>query len=80
MPEMIIDEIITIISVQLGLQKAPREAHIIQDLGAESADVVGIVAALEDKYGIMIDEGELADIQTVGELTDLVQKKLPPDK
>ena len=77
---MIIDEIMAIISVQLGLQEISREAHIIQDLGAESADVVGIVAALEDKYGIMIDEGELADIQTVGELTDLVQKKLPPDK
>ena len=77
---MMIDEIMTIISVQLGIQEIPREAHIIQDLGAESADIVGIVAALEDKYGIMIEEGELAEIQTVVELTDLVQKKLPPDK
>jgi acyl carrier protein len=77
---MLIDEMTTIVSVQLGIQEIPREAHIIQDLGAESADIVGIVAALEDKYGIMIDEGEMADIQTVAELTDLVQKKLPPDK
>jgi acyl carrier protein len=80
MSAMMIDEIMTIISVQLGIQEIPSEAHIIQDLGAESADIVGIVAALEDKYGIMIEEGELAEIQTVVELTDLVQKKLPPDK
>ena len=77
---MLVDEIRTIISVQLGIPEINSEAYIIQDLGAESADIVGIVAALEDKYGITIDEGELVDIQTIGELCDLVQKKQRTDR
>jgi acyl carrier protein len=77
---MIVDEVKTIISIQLGKSEIDAENHIIQDLGAESADIVGIVASLEDKYGITIDEGELTDIQTVRELADLVKSKRAPDK
>ncbi len=73
---MIDDEIRTIVSVQLGIPEIQPEADFIQDLGAESADIVGIVAAAEDKYGIAIDEGELVDIRTVGHFINLVQKKL----
>lgn len=75
---MTIDEIRTIVSVQLGIPEINAEDNIIQDLGAESADIVGIIAAVEDKYGITIDEGELVDIQTVGELFSLAQKKSQP--
>jgi len=73
---MIDDEIKTIVSVQLGNPEIHPEADFIQDLGAESADIVGIVAAAEDKYGIAIDEGELVDIRTVAHFISLVQKKL----
>jgi len=73
---MTIDEIRTIVSVQLGIPEINAEDNIIQDLGAESADIVGIIAAVEDKYGITIDEGELVDILTVGELFNLAQNKL----
>lgn len=73
---MIIDEIKAIISVQLGIPDIDPKALIIQDLGAESADIVGIVAALEDKYGIRIDEEELAGIHTAVDFSTLVKKKL----
>lgn len=80
MSAMTIDEIRTIVSVQLGIPEINAKDDIIQDLGAESADIVGIIAAVEDKYGITVDEGELADIHTVGELFNLAQQKLPPDQ
>jgi acyl carrier protein len=73
---MIIDEIKTIISVQLGIPEIDAKDFIVQDLGAESADIVGIVAAVEDKYGIKIDEGELVDIHTAGDFASLVEQKL----
>ena len=73
---MLVDEKKTIISVQLGNPDVDSENDFIQDLGAESADIVGIVAAVEDKYGIAIDEGELVDIHTVADFLGLVQKKL----
>jgi acyl carrier protein len=73
---MTIDEIRTIISVQLGNPDVKPEDHIVQDLDAESADIVGIIAAIEDKYGINVDEEELAEIYTVEDLYRLAQKKI----
>lgn len=73
---MIDDEIKTIVSVQLGIPDIHSEADFVRDLGAESADIVGMVAAVEDKYGIVIDEGELVDIRTVSHFINLVKKKL----
>ncbi len=73
---MTIDEIRAIISVQLGNPNVRPEDHIIEDLDAESADIVGIVAAVEDKFGLTIEEEELADIHTVEGLFLLAQKKL----
>ena len=76
---MTIDEIRTIVSVQLGIPEVHDGDDIMRDLGAESADIVGIVAAVEDKYGIAVDEGELADIRTVEDLFGLARQKLRPD-
>ena len=47
--------------------------HLASDLGAESADLVNLVAAVEDKYGIEIGEDELADLETVRDLFDRVR-------
>jgi acyl carrier protein len=73
---MIDDEIKTIVSVQLGIPVIHSDADFVQDLGAESADIVGMVAAVEDKYGIVVDEGELVDIRTVSNFIALVKNKL----
>jgi acyl carrier protein len=71
-----IDEIINLVRIQLGVKQVKAEDRIIEDLGAESADIVNIIAALEDKYQIRIDEEEIGDIRTVADLVDLTQNKL----
>lgn len=69
-------EIKTIVSIQLGIAHVKSEDRILEDLGAESADVVGIIAALEDKFNIFIDEEEIPQINTVQDLYLLVHDKL----
>lgn len=71
-----IDEIKDLVRVQLGLKQVKSEDRIIEDLGAESADIVNIIAALEDKFQIRIDEEEIGDIRTVEDLFVLTQSKL----
>lgn len=71
-----IDEIKNLVRIQLGVKQVKAEDRIIEDLGAESADIVNIIAALEDKYQIRIDEEEIGDIRTVADLVDLTQNKL----
>ena len=72
---MTIDEIRDLVAVQLGVRAVAADDRLIEDLGAESADVVNLVAAVEDKYAIVVEEEEIADLQTVGDLFELVRSR-----
>ena len=50
--------------------------NIAADLGAVSADIINIVAALEDLYGVVIGEEELPDLRTVDQLHRLVCERV----
>jgi acyl carrier protein len=75
-----VGEIAGLVSVQLGAGEVRGEHHLIQDLGAESVDLVNILSALVDRYGVDVVETDLADIQTVADLARLVQSRLAPDE
>ena len=51
------------------------EANFIEDLGADSLDIVEFVQALEEEFDIEIDEEELEDIATVGQAFQLIDAK-----
>lgn len=59
---------------QLGRRGVRDEDRIVEDLGAESLDVVHLVAAAEDAWGLEIDEEELADVKTVADLHALIAR------
>ena len=71
-----IEDITRLVGLQLGKKGVQPTDRIVEDLGAESADIVNIIATAEEKYDIFIDESELAQIQTVNELYDAVQSRL----
>ena len=71
-----IEEIGNIVGVQLGVRKVSGDDRIVEDLAAESADVVNIVAAVEDKYAITIDEEVVPDIVTVADLVEIVRDRM----
>ena len=73
---VMIDEVNMVVALQLGLGDVRAADRVVEDLGAESADVANIVAALEDKYGITIDESELQNVRTVSDLHDVVRRGL----
>ncbi len=45
----------------------------MSDLGAESADLVNLIAAVEDKYDIVVGEEELPDLRTVRDLFERIR-------
>ena len=73
---MTVEEIAELVATQLGVARALPEDLIIEDLGAESADLVNIIAAVEDKYRVSVDEAEVLDVRTVADLHELVRKRL----
>jgi acyl carrier protein len=52
------------------------EAKFGDDLDADSLDLVELVMALEEEFGVEVPEDELNDVETVGQAYDLVISKL----
>ncbi|MCP4419029.1 MAG: hypothetical protein GY805_20625 [Chloroflexi bacterium] len=70
-----LDEICSLVRLQLGIRQVNGDDHLLENLDADSVDVVNIVATAEEKYQIEIDEAELTQLQTVSDLHQLIQQK-----
>ena len=75
MSDISIEEINELVASQLGVRVVTAQVRLMEDLGAESADVANIVAAVEEKYHIVVKESEIARIFTPADLLALVEKK-----
>lgn len=45
------------------------------DLGADSLDLFELVMALEEEYGLEIPAEELSDVETVGDIIEILKKQ-----
>lgn len=66
-----------LIAEQLGveLDQVTTEASLMDDLGADSLDLVELVMALEEEFEIEITDDEGEKLKTVGEVVDLIKAK-----
>jgi acyl carrier protein len=62
--------------LQVDPDKVTKSARFADDLDADSLDLVELVMALEEQFGISVDESELEGVETVGQAFDLVTSKL----
>ncbi len=67
-----------IIADQLGepVENVTPEKDFVHDLGADSLDVVELVMALEEEFGIEIPEEDAEKIKTVGDAINYIKQKL----
>lgn len=70
-----LEEVQELVSLQLGVARVAPGDRLVEELGAESADVANIVAALEDRYGVTIGEEELPELRTVEDLYRRVERE-----
>lgn len=70
------DKVKAIIVEQLGvdMDKVVPEATFIDDLGADSLDTVELIMAIEEEFDTEIPEEDAAQISTVQEVIDFVDK------
>ena len=68
-------EIIRLVQLQLGQIEVNEDDRLVEDLGAESADIANIVASAEEKFAITFLESEIATIRTPLDLFQLVSAK-----
>ncbi len=67
-----------IVAQQLGknVDQVTPEASFRDDLGADSLDVVELVMALEEEFGIEIPDEDAEKISTVGQAIDYIKAKV----
>mmetsp|Transcript_9522 Transcript_9522/g.14714 ORF Transcript_9522/g.14714 Transcript_9522/m.14714 type:complete len:112 (-) Transcript_9522:215-550(-) len=53
--------------------KVTKEASFIDDLDADSLDVVEMVMAIEEAYEVEIEDDKAAEIKTVGDVCDFLE-------
>jgi acyl carrier protein len=72
------EKVKSMIVEQLGVSEAEviPEAKFIDDLGADSLDIVELIMALEDEYGIEIPDEDAEKMETVGDAIRYIDERL----
>jgi len=72
------EQVVKIIVEQLNVTEAEciPEATFIDDLGADSLDLVELIMAMEDKFGLEISDEELEKISTIQDVISYIKQRL----
>ena len=70
------DKVRDIVVEQLGVEAddVTIESTFIDDLGADSLDIVELIMAFEEEYNIELNPEELEGISTVGDIMEFIKK------
>ena len=71
---MVLNKIKSIVADKLSINASDITADTtLEDLGADSLDVVEVIMALEDEFDIEISDEVAENISTVGDLVDYIK-------
>ena len=71
------EKVRAVIAKQLDIpeENITEESRLIEDLKADSLDVVELIMDLEQQYGVEIPDDDLPGIRTVGDIVKFLNKK-----
>lgn len=73
----IFDKVKEYILMQLPVDagKVTETANMIEDLGADSANLMMLIMDLETEFNMTVEDDALGTIKTVGDIVDYIAKK-----
>ncbi len=76
--ENILDRVIDIVAEELAVDRdeITEDSSFIEDLGADSLDVVELVMAFEEEFDVEIPDEDAEDIRTVDDAVNYLEEIL----
>lgn len=77
MNEKLFNEVRTVLAKQLRKPEdmIKSESRIIEDLGADSLNILMLLMTIEEDFGIKVPDEELADFKTVGDVVSFLESQ-----
>lgn len=74
---MVFEKVREILCQQLDVEESQvtMEARLVEDLGADSLDLVDLMMSLEDEFDVEVPDEDVEKIKTVGDLVHYIEKK-----
>lgn len=74
---MVFEKVKEIVVEQLGVEEdeVTIESSFIDDLGADSLDIVELIMALEEEFDIEVPDEEAEKITTVGDVVEYIKSQ-----
>ena len=71
---MVFEKVSEMIAKQLKVDKAlvTREARLVEDLKADSANIMVMILELETEFGIEVEDEVILNLKTVGDVVDYI--------
>lgn len=72
---MVFEKIQKIIAegLNISLDKITMDTHLVDDLGADSLDAVELIMALEDEFGLEVDDDAAQNMKYVKDLVNYIE-------
>lgn len=69
------EKIIDLIAEKLGKKKETitMETRLVEDLGADSLDVVELIMTFEDEFGVSLPDEDVSKMKTVGDIISYIK-------
>lgn len=74
---MVLEKVKTILSEQFDVEEESitPETSIINDLGADSLDVVDLLMNIEDEFGVEVPDEDVEKVKTVEDLVSYIEAR-----
>ena len=74
---MVLETVVKLIADQLKADpaKVTRDARLVEDLGADSANVMVLIMDLEDQFNMQVEDSAITSLNTVGDVVDYIQAR-----
>ena len=75
---MVFDKVRDIIANQLKVapEKVTGAARLVEDLGADSANVMVLIMELEDQFNLMVEDDAITTLKTVDDVVKYIEARV----